>query len=186
MKKCHLLWTAAVLLGILPIPLSCATTKTPVLRKAPQSTGLFVLDFRPLPFSYDEVLSYFDFAFEKRPFRIQSNTCVYIEGNAPDETVILAISCRERKIVVTLITNGDWGVNYIREFFEAPFFLRSESEQLYALLGANPGVRSAALGRFDVEFDVLETREWLMITAQFKPPGGYEFPLIRPEHTAQP
>ena len=166
MRKCNLLFVGAVLLGILLIPLSCAA--------------------RPLPFSFDQILSYFDNAFERPAHRVQDSTRVYIEGNAPDESIVMAISSRERKIVVTLITNGDWGVNYIREFFEASFFLRSESEQLYALLNAKPGARSATLGRFDVEIDVVETREWIIITAEFGPPGSYQFPLVRPEHVAQP
>lgn len=185
MRKRNLFFASAVLLGILLIPLSCAGRKSSALSKAPQSAVVSVLDFRPLPFSFDQVISYFDDAFERRAQRIQNNTCVYIEGNAPDESVIMAISSRESKIVVTLITNGDWGVNYIREFFEAPFFLRSESEQLYALLHANPGARSATLGRFDVEIDLVETREWIILTAEFGPPGSYEFPLVRPEHTGQ-
>jgi hypothetical protein len=173
-----------VLLGMLLMPLSCAATKWPALSKMPQSPGLSLFDSRPLPFSFDQVISYFDDAFERRAQRIESNFCVYIEGNGPDESVIMAICSREGKIVVTLIANGDWGVNYIREFFEAPFFLRSESEQLYALLDANPGARAATLGRFDVEIDVFETREWIVITAEFGPPGSYEVPLVRPEHTA--
>ena len=98
---------------------------------------------------------------------------MYIEGNAQDEAVTIAISATERKIAVTVIARGNFGVNYIREFFEAPFFLRSESEQLYALLEANPSVRAAALGRFDVKIDVFKTREWIVIATEFEPPGSY-------------
>ena len=76
---------------------------------------------------------------------------VYTEGNASDEAVTIAVSATERKIAVTLIARGDWGVNYIREFFEAPFFLCSESEQLYTLFDANTGVRATAFGRLDVK-----------------------------------
>jgi hypothetical protein len=147
--------------------------------------GESVSDFRPLPFSFDQVVSYFDDAFERSARRMPDGTCVYIEGNTPDESIIMAVSSRESKIVITLLTNGDWGVNYIREFFEAPLFLRAESEQLYTLLYANPGAGAAALGRFDVEIDVVETREWIIITAEFGSPGSYEVPLIRRERTAQ-
>ncbi|HEU5237380.1 MAG TPA: hypothetical protein VFU37_09580, partial [Pyrinomonadaceae bacterium] len=97
----------------------------------------------------------------------------YIENDAQDEAVTIAISATERKISVTLIARGDFGVNYIREFFEAPFFLGSESEQLYALLDVNPSAHAAALGRFDVKIDVFETLESIMITAEFGPPGSY-------------
>ena len=69
------------------------------------------------------------------------------------------------------MSGGDWGVNYIREFFEAPFFFRSESEQLYALLDSGPGVRSATLSRFQVKIDVSEAREWIVIRSEFEPLG---------------
>ena len=60
----------------------------------------------------------------------------------------------------------------MREFFEAPFLFRSETEQLCALLNAGPGVRSATLGRFQVKMDVLETREWIVIRSEFSPLRG--------------
>jgi hypothetical protein len=181
----NLFLASAVLVGTSLMVLSPAGSKSSAASKAPQSVGESVSDFRPLPFSFDQVVSYFDDAFERSARRMPDGTCVYIEGNTPDESIIMAVSSRESKIVITLLTNGDWGVNYIREFFEAPLFLRAESEQLYTLLYANPGAGAAALGRFDVEIDVVETREWIIITAEFGSPGSYEVPLIRRERTAQ-
>jgi hypothetical protein len=180
MRKRNLFLAGAVLLGTLVVPLSHAGTKTSAASKEPQSTGVSVVDVRPLPFSFEEILSYFDDAFEKPAYRVQNNTSVYVEGNAPDDSVVIAISAAERKIAVTLLANGDWGVNYIREFFEAPFFLRSESEQLYALLYANPGGRSATLGRFDVEIDVFETRNWIVVTAEFRASATCNSILLMP------
>jgi hypothetical protein len=101
------------------------------------------LGLHALPFSFEQVLSYFDGAFGYPAYKIRDNTFVYLEGNASDEAVTIAVSATARQIAVTLLARGDFGVNYIREFFEAPFFLRSEREQLYALLDANPGARSA-------------------------------------------
>jgi hypothetical protein len=184
-RKRNLFLASAVVVGTSLMVLWPAGSKSSAASKAPQSMSVSVSDFRPLAFSFDQVVSYFDDAFERSARRMPDETCVYIEGNAPDESIILAVSSRESKIVITLLTNGDWGVNYIREFFEAPFFLQSESEQLYALLYANPGARGATLGRFDVEIDVVETREWIIITAEFGSPGSYEVPLIRPARTAQ-
>ena len=77
-----------------------------------------------------QVLSYFNDAFGKPAYKVHDNTFVYIEGNGSDEAVTIAIPATQRQIAVTLVTRGDRGVNYIREFFDAPFFLRSESEQL--------------------------------------------------------
>jgi len=60
---------------------------------------------------------------------------VYIEGDAPDEAVTIAIFAAERKIAATVIGGGGFSVNYIREFFEAAFFLRSKSETAVRALG---------------------------------------------------
>ena len=121
--------------------------------------------------------SAFENAFGKPAYKVHDKTFVYIEGNAPDEAVTVAVSATERKIAVTVIAGGDWGVNYIREFFEAPFFLRSESERLYTLLDANPSAGAAALDRFDVKIDVFKTREWIVIGTEFEPPGSYLYKI---------
>jgi hypothetical protein len=169
MGRCNLVPTAAVLLGILVIPLWCAATKRSDLSNTPHSAVGSNLGLNALPFSFEQVLSYFDDTFGKPAYKVHDNTVVYTEGNASDEAVTIVVSAMERKIAVTLTAKGDWGVNYIREFFEAPFFLRSESEQLYALLDANPSVLATALGRFDVKIDVFKTREWIVIATKFEP-----------------
>jgi hypothetical protein len=134
-------------------------------------------DSHLLPFSFEQVTSYFDEVFEKPGFRVGRNIRLYSVGNGPDEFSVIGVSATAGKIAVTLLTNGDWGVNYIREFFEAPFFRRSESEQLYALLDGNRGKRSANLGRFYVELGVFESHERLVITAEFEPVGTARAPL---------
>ena len=164
MRKRNLLVGASVALGILGMPLWCAATKWSDFSKMPHSETRSSLSSHSC---------YFDDAFGKPAHKVHDNAFVYIENDAQDEAVTIAVSAVEGKISVTLIARGDFGVNYIREFFEAPFFLRSESEQLYALLDDNPSARAAALGRFDVKIDVFETLESIMITAEFGPPGSY-------------
>src|SRR5262249_1107449 len=159
-------------LGILVIPLWCAATKRSDFNNTPQSAVGSHLGSHALPFSLNQVLRYFDDAFGKPAYKVRDNTVVYTEGNASDEAVTIAVSATERKIAVTLMARGDWGVNYIREFFEAPFFLRSESEQFYSLLDANPSVRATGLGRFDVKMDVFRTREWIVIAMEFEALGS--------------
>ena len=173
MRKCNLLVVAAIVLWVLVVPLWCvATTKWAGVSKTSQSAGRLPLSSQALPFSFGQVLSYFGDAFGKLAYKVHDNTFVYIEGNAQDEAVTIVVSATEQRIAVTLTARGDFGVNYIREFFEAPFFLRSESEQLYALLDANPSFGAAALGRFDVKIAVFKTRESIMIRAEFGPPGS--------------
>ena len=161
------------------MPFWCAATKWSDLSKAAQSAERSHLASHALPFSFEQVLSYFDDAFGKTAYKIHDNTFVYIEGDAQDEAVTIAVSATEQEIAVTLTARGHFGVNYIREFFEAPFFLRSESEQLYALLDVNPSFGAAALGRFDVKIAVFKTRESIMIRAEFGPSGSYGSLVVR-------
>jgi len=171
MTKRNLFVGAVVVLGILVIPLRCPATKFSDLGDRSHSAVRSHLGSHALPFSFEQVLRYFDDAFGKPAHKVRDNTVVYTEGNASDDAVTIAVAATERKIAVTLMARGDWGVNYIREFFEAPFFLRSESEQLYALLDANPSVRATAVGRFDVKIDFFKTREWIVIATEFQPAG---------------
>lgn len=171
MRKRNPCAVAAVVLGILLIPLWCAATKWSDPSKTPHSTGGWFLSPQNLPFSFEQVLSHFADAFGKPAHKVDDRTFVYREDNNPDDSVTIAISATERKIAVTLYASGDWGLNYIREFFEAPFFRRSESEQLYVLLDAIPRTRKAELGRFDVKIDIFKTRELIVIAIEFSPPG---------------
>jgi len=142
-------------------------------------TSLSHSNVRRLPFSFDQVTRYFDDAFEKPGRTVRNNMREYVERNAFDEYAAIVVSGRRQQIKVALVTNGDWGVNYIREFFEAPFFLRSEKEQLYTLLNANPSARYANVGRFDVRIEVLETYQWIVISVEFGPSGSYQSPGAR-------
>jgi hypothetical protein len=95
-----------------------------------------------LPFSVGQFLGYFNEAFGKRPFKVGDKNFVYTDRENPDEVAIITVSDLKASLGVVLLATGDDGVNYIREFFEAPFFLRQESEQLYILLDRGPGTRS--------------------------------------------
>ena len=126
-----------------------------------------------LPFSLGQVLDYFNEAFGKRPFKNDDGSFVYVDRENSDETAIVMVSEFETNLDLVLWATGDYGVNYIREFFEAPFFLRAESEQLYRLLDGGPGVRSLALERFNVQMRVAEAGRWVHVALQFRPSDLY-------------
>jgi hypothetical protein len=71
MRKRNLLVGAAVVLGILVMPLWCAATKWSDRSKVPHSLGKSLLSSHALPFSFEQVLSYFDDALRKT--RLQSS-----------------------------------------------------------------------------------------------------------------
>jgi hypothetical protein len=126
-----------------------------------------------LPFSLAQILDYFNEAFGKRPFKTGHKSLVYTDRENPDEVAIITVSDLESKLGVALLATGDYGVNYIREFFEAPFFLRPESEQLYMLLEGGPGIRSFALERFSVQISISESGRWLVVALEFRPSELY-------------
>jgi hypothetical protein len=148
----------------------CGYEKLPLQQYVTLGSGIPVRFTRPPIFGR---ASYFDDAFGKPAYKVHDNTFLYIEGNAPDEAVTIAVSATERKIAVTAIADGDWSVNYVREFFEAPFFLCSESEQLYAVLDADSSAGAATLDRFDVKINVFKTLESIVIATEFEPPSAY-------------
>ena len=173
MKKRNLFRLAVAFLGISLTSLYYnAAAALPTLKESPPSARVFAFDPGFLPLSFQQVLRCLDDAFQKPGYKIQDNIYVFIQGSGTDEPIVMTISAMGPKIAVTVTTTGDGGVNYMREFFEAPFLFRSETEQLCALLNAGPGVRLATLGRFQVKMDVLETREWIVIRSEFSPLRG--------------
>jgi hypothetical protein len=173
MRKRKLLSAAAGLLGTVLLLLPCPTAaKSADFRDIPRLTRASRFTPGLLPFSFNQVLSYFDDVFQKSGYRAQDHFYLIIEVGAPNELVTIAVYSTGQKIGVTLLSGGNSGVNYLREFFEAPFFLKAESEQLYGLLDAGQGVRSAALSRFQVKVDVSDTREWIIIKVEFEPLGA--------------
>ena len=173
MSDLRLLSIAALFLGFLVIPLGPAATIDWGMSRPLHVSQVNRLS---LPFSFEQVVSYFDVALEKPGHTTHSNVREYVENNALGEYTAIVVSGAGQKIRVALVTNGDWGVNYIREFFEAPFFLRSEAEKLYTLLNTNPSARYANVGRFDVQIEVFITRKSIVITAEFGPAGSYPSP----------
>ena len=149
----------------------------PAGEQAPAETRVSVdhspLRLHTLPFSVGQVLDYFNEAFGKRPFKIDDKSFVYTDRENPDEVVTITVSEFEASLGVVLLATGDYGVNYIREFFEAPFFLRPEIEQLYMLLDRGPGIRSVALERFNVQMRISEAGRWFVVALEFSPSELY-------------
>jgi hypothetical protein len=126
-----------------------------------------------LPFSLDQVLRHFNEAFGRQPFRIDEWTFVYSDRENPDETVMVTVADLTTGLAVVLLATGDYGVNYMREFFEARFFLRQETEQLYAFLDRGPGIRAIALDRFKIQMSISHPGNWIVVALEFRPAQIY-------------
>jgi hypothetical protein len=150
----------------------------PAGEQSPAETRVSVehspLRLQTLPFSVGQVLDYFNEAFGKRPFKLDDKSFVYTDRGNPDEVAIITVSDLEASLGVVLLATGDYGVNYIRQFFEAPFFLRAESEQLYMSLDGGPGIRSVALERFNVQIRISEAGKWIVVALKFRPSELYQ------------
>ena len=131
------------------------------------------LRLNALPFSVGQILDYFTEAFGKGPFKIEGKSFVYKDRENPDEVVIIIVSDLGGGTSVVLLATGGYGVNYIREFFEAPFFLREETEQLYKLLDSGPGIRSVTLERFNIQMGITAAESWVVVAIEFSPPQLY-------------
>jgi hypothetical protein len=127
-----------------------------------------------LPFSLAQVLLHFNEAFGKQPFRIDERTYVYVDRENPDETVTITVSDLDTGLAVVLLATGNYGVNYMREFFEASFFLRPETEQFYTFLDQGPGTRSIALDRFTIELSISHASNWIVVAMEFRPAQTYQ------------
>jgi hypothetical protein len=143
------------------------------------SGDLSALRLHSLPFSLDQVLNHFNEAFGKRASRIDERTFGYTDRENPDEMVIITVSDLDTGLAIVLLATGDYGVNYMREFFEAPFFLREETEQFYKFLEQGPGVRSITLERFKVQMSISHVGSWIVAAMEFGPAQIY-----RPELAA--
>lgn len=91
----------------------------------------------------------------------------------PDEVAIIIGSDLGVGLSVVLLATGGYGVNYIREFFEAPFFLSEETEQLYKLLDSGPGIRSVTLDRFNIQVSITAAESWIVVAIEFSSPQPY-------------
>lgn len=126
-----------------------------------------------LPFSIGQVLVHFNEAFGKQPSRIDEKTFVYTDRENPDEVTIITVSDLDTGLAVVLLATGDYGVNFMREFFEASFFLRQETEQFYTFLDRGPGIRSIPLERFRVQMSVSQVGNWIVVALEFGPTEIY-------------
>ena len=159
----------AVAGGMFLLPAPYPAEEQPTAEKNASSDS----SLRPLyslPFSVARVLAYFNKVFGERPSKLDAKSFVYIGRDNPDEVVIITVSELPASLGVVLFATGDYGVNYIREFFEAPFFLRGETEQLYKLLDGGPGIRSVTLERFNIQMGIAVAERWIVIALEFSAP----------------
>ena len=123
-----------------------------------------------LPFSLEDVTNYFVDAMGGAPNERHANYAVFEGGTINEGLFNITIVQRGPEILVRFRVIDDYGMNFIREFFEAPFFQRHESEQFYVLLYMGEGIHCTNLPRFDVVFEHDAQPEETIVTLFFSPP----------------
>ncbi len=127
-----------------------------------------------LPFTFDDVVDYFVQALEQTPTQ-RSPTYARFDGGSMREGLFsVMIERHEGQMLLRFHVIDDYGMNVVREFFEAPFFQSNESERLYGLLYAGEGMHSAKLSRFDVLCDYQTRPDETVITLFFSTPPQQE------------
>lgn len=106
-----------------------------------------------LPFTFRDTVHYFQDALAQFPNEVRANEVVFRGGNHRDNFYSITVVSYGSDILVKFDVMDDYGMTLLREFFEAPFFQRRESEQFYALLDGRNVTKSIRLPRFDVVYE---------------------------------
>ena len=122
-----------------------------------------------LPFTFEDVVKYFQDSLAQPPQEKHFNDVLFRGGNGSEHFFAIAISRNGPDLLLKFQVVDDYGMNIVREFFEAPFIQWKESEQLYALLSPGSGIRTISLSRFDVVFECEHRAETTFINLMFSP-----------------
>ncbi|MGZ4982879.1 MAG: hypothetical protein ACXWAX_08715 [Chthoniobacterales bacterium] len=106
-----------------------------------------------LPFSFENVVRYFEDTLATSPQERLMNQVIFRGGTRDENFYTITITRRGPELLVAFNVIDDYGMNLVREFFEAPFFQSRESQEFYALLSSQNGTRSVSLPRFNLLFD---------------------------------
>ena len=126
-----------------------------------------------LPFTFEDVTKYFQESLAHPPQEKRFNYAVFRSGDGIDYFYTVAISSSGPDLLVKFQVVDDYGMNIVREFFEAPFIQRKESKQLHALLYMGSGIRTINLPRFVVVFEYDNRSESTTVSLMFSPHSRY-------------
>ncbi len=120
---------------------------TPTLKEPAEVAPQF------LPFAFENVVRYFQDALATPPQERLTNQVIFRGGTREENFYTITITRRGPDLLVAFNVIDDYGMNLVREFFEAPFFQARESQQFYALLSGQNGTRAVSMPRFNLLFD---------------------------------
>ena len=141
MKKVILFLVLAIALVVPAIP-------APPPKSRPNNTA-------PKPLTYANVLSHFK-ATKLRTTEVQKRCTVFFEGEWNSANIynycLIIVENSDEDIQVTFYATDAHEMNWVTEFFDAPFFARDETEKLFDLMNSDRELRNQKVGRFRVDF----------------------------------
>jgi len=105
-----------------------------------------------LPFTFLEVVNHFEASSGYFPQERRLDEVVFRRGHNREEFYSITVTSYGSDLLVKFNVIDDYGMTLVRDFFDARFFKRSESEQLYALLDGKE--RDAFIGAAALQCDL--------------------------------
>ena len=107
------------------------------------------------PFTYGNVVAHFKDA-GLRTTEVQKRCTIFFEGkwksaNIYDYCVIM-VENSDEDVQITFYLTDAHEMNWVTEFLDAPFFTRSETQNLFGLINSKRDVRRERIGRYRVDF----------------------------------
>jgi hypothetical protein len=126
------------------------------------------------PLTYANVVSHFKAA-HLRTTEVQKRCTIFFEGEWKNADIynygLIIVENSDEDLQVTFYLTDAHEMNWVTEFFDAPFFARAETEKLFDLINSNREVRAHKIGRFHVDFHHWLPRHAQILVFSFTPTG---------------
>jgi len=128
---------------------------------------------RQKPLTFTNAISFFREALRRPPLKIDQRTAIFAEGEWKNANIYnhsaIIVENADDDVEITYFMSGDEGMNWVNEFLDSQFFVKSETESLFALLNSGPGTHTANVGRFRVELSHWEPRHHVIVVLSLRP-----------------
>ena len=128
---------------------------------------------RQTPLTFTNVISFFQEALRRPPMTVDQRTAIFAEGEWKNANIYnhsaIFVENADDDVEITYVMSGDEGMNWVNEFLDSHFFVKSETESLFGLLNSGSGTHSANVGRFRVELSRWQPRHHEIVVLSLRP-----------------
>jgi hypothetical protein len=98
---------------------------------------------------------------------------IFFEGEWKNASIysycVILVENSDEDIQVTFYLTDAHEMNWVSEFFDAPFFAQGETAELFGLINSGHDVRGGKIGRFRVDFHRWQPRHAQILVFSFTP-----------------